>query len=75
MKKIICSVLAVVAAACAPKTATVLSGNLPAEAGSVVIVNIPDLHLDTLVALEDGAFELALPVDVMTVGLVTAGDY
>ena len=75
MKKILFSVLAVAAAACAPKTATVLSGNLPAEAGSVVLVNIPDLDLDTLVTLEDGAFELALPVDVMTVGLVTAGDY
>lgn len=75
MKKILFSVLAVAAAACAPKTATVLSGNLPAEAGSVVLVNIPDLDLDTLVTLENGAFELALPVDVMTVGLVTAGDY
>ena len=75
MKKILFLVLAVVAVACAPKTATVLSGNLPAEAGSVVIVNIPDLQLDTLVALEDGAFELALPVDVMALGIVTAGDY
>lgn len=75
MKKILFSVLAVAAAACAPKTASVLSGNLPAEAGSVVLVNIPDLDLDTLVTLENGAFELALPVDVMTVGLVTAGDY
>ena len=75
MKNILFSVLAVVAVACAPKTETLLSGKLPAEAGSVVIVNIPDLQLDTLVALEDGAFELALPVDVMTVGLVTAGDY
>ena len=75
MKKILFLVLAVVAVACAPKTATVLSGNLPAEAGSVVIVNIPDLQLDTLVALEDSAFELALPVDVMALGIVTAGDY
>ena len=75
MKKILFSVLAVVAVACAPKTETVLSGNLPAEAGSVVIVNIPDLQLDTLVTLEDGAFELSLPVDVMSVGILTAGDY
>ena len=75
MKKLILAIFALAAVACAPKTATVLSGNLPAEAGSVVIVNIPDLQLDTLVALEDGAFTLTLPVDVMTVGLVTAGDY
>ena len=75
MKKILFSVLAVVAVACAPKTGTVLSGKLPAEAGSVVIVNIHDLQLDTLVALEEGAFELALPVDVMALGIVTAGDY
>ena len=75
MKKIVLSVLAVAAMACTPKTETLIKGSLPAEAGTVVQVVIPDLQLDTVVALEDGAFELALPVDVKTMGFVAAGDY
>ena len=75
MKKILLSVLAVAAMACTPKTETLIKGSLPAEAGTVVQVVIPDLQLDTVVALEDGAFELALPVDVKTMGFVAAGDY
>ena len=75
MKKIFFYVLAVAAVACAPKSETVLKGIIPAEAGTVVTVSIPDIQLDTVVALEDGSFELALPVNVMTMGMVSAGDY
>ncbi len=75
MKKILISVLAVAAMACTPKTETLIKGTLPAEAGTVVQVSIPDLQMDTVVTLEDGAFELALPVDKMAMGMVVAGDY
>ena len=75
MKKILISVLAVAAMACTPKTETLIKGTLPAEAGTVVQVAIPDLQMDTVVTLEDGAFELALPVDKMAMGMVVAGDY
>ena len=75
MKKILFSVLAVAAMACTPKTETLIKGTLPAEAGTVLQVVIQDLQLDTVVALTDGAFELALPVDVKTMGFVAAGDY
>lgn len=75
MKKILLPVLAVAAMACTPKTETLIKGTLPAEAGTVVQVVIPDLQMDTVVTLEDGAFELALPVDVKTMGFVAAGDY
>ena len=75
MKKILFCILAAAAVACTPKSETLLSGTLPAEAGSVVTIAIPDLQLDTVVVLEDGAFELALPVDLMSTGLVSAGNY
>ena len=75
MKKILLPVLAVAAMACTPKSETLIKGTLPAEAGTVVQVVIPDLQMDTVVALEDGAFELSLPVDVKTMGFVAAGDY
>ena len=75
MKKILFSVLAVAAMACTPKTETLIKGTLPAEAGTVLQVVIQDLQLDTVVALTDGTFELALPVDVKTMGFVAAGDY
>ena len=75
MKKILLPVLAVAAMACTPKSETLIKGTLPAEAGTVVQVVIQDLQLDTVVALTDGAFELALPVDVKTMGFVAAGDY
>lgn len=75
MKKILLPVLAVAAMACTPKSETLIKGTLPAEAGTVVQVVIPDLQMDTVVTLEDGAFELALPVDVKTMGFVAAGDY
>ena len=75
MKKILFSVLAVAAMACTPKSETLIKGTLPAEAGTVVQVAIPDLQMDTIVTLEDGAFELALPVDKMAMGMVVAGDY
>ena len=75
MKKILLPVLAVAAMACTPKSETLIKGTLPAEAGTVVQVVIQDLQLDTVIALTDGAFELALPVDVKTMGFVAAGDY
>ena len=75
MKKIFLAVLAVAAMACttAPNK-TILKGLVPAEYANDVRIQIADIQFDTVVALKEGACEVALPVNKMAMGIITAGN-
>lgn len=70
MKKILFTVLAIAAVACAPEKKTTLSGSVP-EGVEKVSVRVPDLGIDTLVAVENGKFSIDLPADKTASGIVS----
>lgn len=75
MKKILIAVLAIAAvAACKNAKFTTLSGTVPADGPESVSIQIPDLGLDTLVAVKDGKFSVQLPVNPKVMGRIVAGD-
>lgn len=75
MKKLLFTVLAIAAiASCKNANVTAMSGTVPAEGPQSVSIQIPDLGIDTTVAVSDGKFSLDLPVDNKVMGVVTAGD-
>ena len=76
MKKILLLVLALAAMACTPKASqTKLSGSVPSNLASEVSIEIPEIQLDTVLAVgEDGSFSIVLPVSKEVAGLVKIGD-
>ncbi len=70
MKKILFTVLAIAAVACASEKKTTLSGTAP-EGVEKVSVKVPDLGIDTLVAVNNGSFSIDLPFDKTASGIVS----
>ncbi len=72
MKKILLTALAIAAVACTSEKKTVLGGNVP-EGIEKVSVKVPDLDIDTLIAVQNGKFSVDLPADKTASGIVTVG--
>jgi len=77
MKKVFlfATIAALSLGACKQKTETTkLSGVLGEDAPTAVQIQIPDLKIDTTIAVADGNFEVDLPVDAKTLGRIAIGD-
>lgn len=70
MKKLLFLVLAITAVACASEKKTTLNGTVP-EGVEMVSVKVPDLGIDTLIAVKNGSFSIDLPFDKTASGIVS----
>lgn len=70
MKNILFTVLAIAAVACTSEKKTTLSGTAP-EGVEKVSVKVPELGIDTLIAVNNGSFSIDLPFDKTVYGMVS----
>lgn len=73
----VAAIAALAAAACSgPKMSetTVLTGSFKDSIPAEVTISVPDLKLDTTIAVENGTFKIEIPTNKLSLGLVKAGD-
>lgn len=76
-KALFVAAIAALAAACSsPKMSetTVLTGSFKDSIPAEVAISVPDLKLDTTIAVENGTFKIEIPTNKLALGLVKAGD-